>query len=166
MGCIRNILWRIRCQPRGFRYPICIRILVPQNHALNGFWDQSPYILGTWTLWPTVSAIAVIFGPSAVPLWVGHGSSGKGLLHTSQRDLPSSPHMFKMHYHDEHELESFVSPYRDRGPVMSRRTVVAVSTPVMRLTLFMLTIIQRLFRSVMIQANMMPAQLLLLCCCW
>ena len=27
-----------------------LRFLVPQNHALNGIWDQRAKILGTWTL--------------------------------------------------------------------------------------------------------------------
>ena len=36
--------------PRGSKYPI-FEVSRPQNHTINGFWDERPQILGTWTLW-------------------------------------------------------------------------------------------------------------------
>ena len=48
--------WAIRCVrkatniPRGSKYPIS-KDSDPKNHTLNGFWEQSPGILGTWALW-------------------------------------------------------------------------------------------------------------------
>ena len=36
--------------PRGSKYPI-FEVSGPQNHTLNGFWNQKPQMLGTWTLW-------------------------------------------------------------------------------------------------------------------
>ena len=36
--------------PRGSKYPI-LKDSGPKIHTLNGFWDQGPYVLGTWTLW-------------------------------------------------------------------------------------------------------------------
>ena len=37
--------------PRRSKYPI-FNDSGPQNHPLNGFWDQkSPSILSTWNLW-------------------------------------------------------------------------------------------------------------------
>ena len=35
---------------RGSRYPM-FQVSGSQNNILNGIWDQSPEILGTWTLW-------------------------------------------------------------------------------------------------------------------
>ena len=35
---------------RGSNYPI-FEVSGSQNPTLNGIWDQSPEILGTWTLW-------------------------------------------------------------------------------------------------------------------
>ena len=35
--------------PRGSKYPI-FKDSGPKNHTLDGFWDQRPQILGTWTL--------------------------------------------------------------------------------------------------------------------
>ena len=40
-------------RPRGSKYPI-FADPDPQNHALNGFWDKSPQILGTGTLWESI----------------------------------------------------------------------------------------------------------------
>ena len=39
-------------KPRGSKYTI-FEVCGPKHHTLNGFWDKSPYILGTWTLWET-----------------------------------------------------------------------------------------------------------------
>ena len=36
--------------PRGSKYTV-FEDSGPKNHTLNGFWDQSPYKLGTWPLW-------------------------------------------------------------------------------------------------------------------
>ena len=36
--------------PRGSKYPI-FQDSSPKYHYGHGFWDQRPYILGTWTLW-------------------------------------------------------------------------------------------------------------------
>ena len=37
-------------QPRGSKYPI-FNDSGPKNHSGHGIWNQSPHILGTWTLW-------------------------------------------------------------------------------------------------------------------
>ena len=37
-------------QRRGSKDPI-FQLSGPKNHTLNGFWSQSPSILGTWTFW-------------------------------------------------------------------------------------------------------------------
>ena len=37
-------------EPRGSKYPI-LKASGSKNHILNGFRDQKPQILGTWTLW-------------------------------------------------------------------------------------------------------------------
>ena len=36
--------------PRGSKYPI-FKAFGPRIHTLNSFWEQSPLIFGTWTLW-------------------------------------------------------------------------------------------------------------------
>ena len=36
-------------------YPI-LKDSGPKDHPLNGFWDQGPYMLGTWTLWGCFAA--------------------------------------------------------------------------------------------------------------
>ena len=37
-------------KPRGSKYPILVASGF-KNHTIYGAWDQSPYILGTWTCW-------------------------------------------------------------------------------------------------------------------
>ena len=46
----------------------------PKNHAVNGFWDQSPFIFGTWTLWAlsvTTIVIVVILTIRAMAIIIG-----------------------------------------------------------------------------------------------
>ena len=44
-----SVVQRLKALPRGPKYPT-FKVPGPRNHALNGFWDQSPQILDTWTL--------------------------------------------------------------------------------------------------------------------
>ena len=46
-----STLWTRRAKPtpRGSKYPR-FKDSGPKNHSLNGIWNQSPEILGTWTL--------------------------------------------------------------------------------------------------------------------
>ena len=55
--------------PRGSKYPM-FKVSGPKNHVLNGFWDQSPQILGTCTLWVGNSHIAVIRINSKLVLYI------------------------------------------------------------------------------------------------
>ena len=53
--------------PRGSKYPVC-EVSGPQNHTLNGFWEQKLQTMGTWTLW----VMFVHFDPYGL----GHLESG------------------------------------------------------------------------------------------
>ena len=74
--------------PRGSKYPL-FQDSGSKCHTLNGFWDQSPYMLGTWTLWVFYDhTITLIFVASVFPLqpWsyvrsrciVGAGNNPRG----------------------------------------------------------------------------------------
>ena len=50
--------------PRGSQHPI-FKDSGPQNHTLNGCWEQSPQILGIWILWACESGILyTLVGPT------------------------------------------------------------------------------------------------------
>ena len=47
--------------PRNSKYPISNNS-GSKNHTTNGFWDQGPEILGTWTLWESFVRLEIIDG--------------------------------------------------------------------------------------------------------
>ena len=51
---------------QGSKYPR-FEVSGSKNHSLNGFWDQRPSILGTWTLWVVVMVRSQIQGNSKGP---------------------------------------------------------------------------------------------------
>ena len=74
--------------PEGSKYPI-LKDSGPKSHLGYGFWDQSPSILGTWTLWVckpmSFSAMFRGFGQSVCMLLgsrqrPGFGREGPGAL--------------------------------------------------------------------------------------
>ena len=45
--------------PRGSKYPI-LKGSGSKDHPLHGFWDQSPQILGAWTLWVGLCGASIL----------------------------------------------------------------------------------------------------------
>ena len=74
---INMMLEIVYAYPEGPSTQYC-RTLVPNTIPVtrNGFWDQSPYILGTWTLWTTYYSCCF----PALTSWSASASSAKLLV--------------------------------------------------------------------------------------